>query len=136
LSLLEVCERSGLPGPLSECEHLPAGAGSPVPAGAPPPTARLDLEAKEDGDRVRPRWAAALRALAPLHARGGVLFDECADATFGWPDLLGFERRVYSVPWVGCVHSVPEPPPHLVPYARHGLNTLWETSEFQRSLEH
>jgi hypothetical protein len=132
LSLLEVCERSALPGPLSECEAVPAGAAPP----AAMPAGRLDLVAKGKGDGRSARWATALHALAPLHAPGGVLFDECVDATFGWPDPLGFARRVHATPWIGCVHAPPEPPTHLAPFARHGLEALWKTAELQRSLEH
>lgn len=134
LSLLELCDRSELPGPLSECEAVPAGAPAPVPP-ATIAAGRLDLTAREVGDR-RARWATALRALGPLHASGGVLFDECVDATFGWVDPLRSTRRVHVTPWVGCVHGVPAPPAHLVPFARHGLPALWRTPELQRSLEH
>src|SRR5262249_14308466 len=103
LALPEVCERSALPGPLSECEAMTTDARLQSASGAATSSnGRLDLVAIADGTRGRARWAAALQGLAPLHRAGAVLFDECVDATFGWPDPLTFERQVHRVPWVGC----------------------------------
>jgi hypothetical protein len=135
LGVLEVADRSGLPGPLSGCGALPVGARPPTSA-SPRRSTRIDLAAKGAAGDRRPRWATALRALEPLHGDGGVLFDECVDATFGWPDPLRIVRQVHETPWVGCVHAPPEPPEHLPPFARHGLPALWATPALQRSLEH
>ncbi|HUS21604.1 MAG TPA: glycosyltransferase family 2 protein [Aeromicrobium sp.] len=106
LSLLEIRARSAATREASECE--PSGE----------------------------HWVAAVRALAPFRERGGVVFDACVDATFGWADPLRYERRVHTTPWVGCVHGVPRPPTHLATFARHGLAALWESPELLRSLEH
>jgi hypothetical protein len=138
LSLLELVDDEGLAGPLTGCDTLDDADLATAPMPMPKRSvsrARLDLLAAGAGATRRSRWGTALRALAPLHADGAVLFDEFVDATFGWADRLRFEPRVHAVPWVGCVHAVPEPPEHLVPFTRGGLPALWATPELQRSLD-
>ena len=127
ISTMRAMRHGNLPGPLAGVPAM-----SELDEAPPSPDGRLDLAWRA----ARPRWTAALRALAPLHGTGGVRFDEFVDATFGWPNELGFDRHVHSEPWIGCVHAVTDPPAHLEPFVRHGLEALFDAPELRRSLPH
>ncbi len=84
-------------------------------SGAPPPQVSiadhvprlLDLSGESWQSTLhRTGWGYAMRALQPLHSKGGVKLDSFAEASFAWAP----QGPVYKEPWVTFIHNPPGTP--------------------------